>query len=174
MKPETVDQIIGRVRKVMGDAVCGPLVVAADVVALSSSWEAYRPEVGDIPINDYLRRNLGNGKTVGYFQKRANAVKALGEHIRRSWHHESAVWVFQNFTGAEREKARTAVDREWAARNKVPLTPSETVRVVDAALGAARVPRHKSCAKCDAYRKRIAELEAMLAPQSGVELNAAE
>lgn len=38
MKAETVEQIIGRVRKVMSDAVSGPLVVAADVVALSNSW----------------------------------------------------------------------------------------------------------------------------------------
>ena len=142
-------------KKALRENGCGPLVMAAEVVGICRSWKDYEAEADGLSASGWLRRELGFG--LAWFEVRARAVDALGEAIRRTIHHEVAVYVLQSVPEGHRA---TVVEALMGARLKnggVPLTKAKALRIIKEIVG--RSERRRSCARCLELEARIAILE---------------
>jgi hypothetical protein len=122
-------------RKVLSDADRGPLIVAADVVALADRWDDYESEAGGLSITGWLRKNLGAGRGLAWFERRAKAVRVLGEASRRNLNHGVAVWVSENVPPSQFDAAKRVLYHGARAQNGVPLTLGQARPLLIAELG---------------------------------------
>jgi len=123
-------------RKVLSDADRGPLIVAADVVAMAGRWDAYESEAGGMSITGWLRKNLGAGRGLAWFERRAKAVRVLGEASRRNLNHHVAVWVSENVPPTHFDTAKRILYHGARAQNGVPLTLVQARSLLVAELGS--------------------------------------
>ena len=140
----------------------GPLVIAAEVVRFSNEWNVYSDEAGGGSCTSWLRKTLGNGRGLAYFEVRDRAVKKLGESVRRTLHHNVAVWIVNN---APEPTWKACVEALTFSRKKNggnALTMQQARLVLRPILGIQVKPRGVTCARC-------ARLEELLR-ENGVEL----
>lgn len=155
---ENLGEKARRLRAVLGDAACGPLVAATEIRKLHEAWDEYRPEAGGDDCAAWLRKEgLGNG--YDYWRKRAEAVDKIGESCRRTLHHDTAVWLAGKLDGELLKRAHLVLMRAGRAAKR-PLTRAMAVR----ALRAAELVAPATCATC----ARCAELEKQLR-EAGIE-----
>jgi hypothetical protein len=141
-----------RIAKAMGDAARGPLIIAREVVEIADNWESHKAQAGGGTCAAWLTAITGNPKRdEHYFRRREDAVQRIGEHARRCWHHEAAVWACENIGDASAlTKLDRAVMAEKRARGNQPQSVA-TVKRLARALGLSVVkPRAKVCQRCEA------------------------
>lgn len=133
------------------DSVTGPLAIAAEVVAVAKRWdEHYRASAGGASCSSFLTSKLGAGRNLAYFTRRAEAVASLGEHTRRTWDHEAAVWATQA-TRDDLARARMvrAVEAYRVGGNHgVPLSLHQVQAVAETILGEGKPKATRKCARC--------------------------
>lgn len=164
-------EIAKRLKKALSDTACGPLVVAKDVVDLADRWGDYGTDTDGMSVSQWLVKTCGVGKDLRFFARRHEAVERIGEHIRRTWDHDAAVWA----AGAIRDvdhlkRLDEAVVTAMRANGGNPLPESAVVRLAKSVLGQGRKLRsRKPCESCVAkdaeiavLKARVAELEEML------------
>jgi hypothetical protein len=144
-----LDKYLSSWRRALTEGATGPLVIAREVVEISERWDDYREEVGGLTVSAFLRRELGRGRDLAFFRRRARAVERLGEDVRRVLHHEVAVWIDQNFEGEE--SARAAWGLRMATKKDhhgVPFSLAQAKPIVLKLLGrkTEKVPR--TCERC--------------------------
>ena len=144
---ESLTQQIGRWRKEMADGATGPLVIASEVVALSKKWEDLRAQAEGKDLTTWLRAALGPGKGLGYFRKRHEAVKRLGEAIRRTIHHEAAIWLADEVSDLHWPLVKQHCFAAHRKNNKNPVTKAQAIKIVAAVTG--KKPIAKVCSRCE-------------------------
>lgn len=161
-----LDQRASKWRKAMADADTGPLTIAKEVCEVAENWSAWQDQAKDLGANEWLRLTFGEGKSLAFWQRRHEAVQKLGEAVRRTVHHDVAVWIVNSFEAeADRRAAVQAVMKGRKENGDNCLTLVQARRVVTKALSYK--PRHKTCARCTEKGARIAELEAEVARLRG-------
>ena len=146
-----------KIAKDMGDHDRGPLIVARDIVALASNWEAYQAEADGKSCSQWLA-SIGTGgrRDVAWFTRRAEAVSTMGEHSRRIWNHDALVWATNQFRD---EVTLRRLDREVQAASRANgggALSLQQVSLMAKRLGLVATNRRtKTCGRCK-------ELEAAL------------
>lgn len=136
-------------RKALSDSACGPLVVAPEVVAVIDDWDAYKDEVGGVPVAAWLRTVFGSrGVGPRFWRQRANAVDELGEAIRRTLHHEVAIWVMSAVPTEQHTRVKRMLMREAKKQHGVPLSPHQARKRVYEMLGWKPKSKTKECKQC--------------------------
>jgi hypothetical protein len=131
----------------MRSASTGPLVIAGEVLAVVAEWHRYVEEADGMDPNSWLKAKLGAGMDLGYWRRRAEAVRLLGEGVRRTMHHEVAVWIAGGAVPDHRKKdAVSILNEERARRGDVVLTIGPAMLVVRRMLG--REANKQACARC--------------------------
>lgn len=162
-----LSEVAGRIGAVMRSSASGPLIIAADVCRIADGWdsEGYREESGGMTCSQWLMRLCGQRER--FFRDRLRAVERIGEHARRHWDHDAAVWASNAFDDASLERLDRQVRAEQRAAGEVVFSPAQVARVArDLALVKVRV-RERVCGECEAKAQRIAELEAALEKMKG-------
>lgn len=147
-------------RKALAQVDTGPLVLAPEVVELAERWGEFEAEADGLSVNGWLRRELGNGKTLAWFKRRAEAVEKLGEASRRVLHHEVAVYVLQSVPSALWELVVTALAKARLKNGRCALSMKQAERVIREIVGHS--PQKKVCARCLELEAKVAMLEAKL------------
>lgn len=145
-------------KRILGDAARGPLVVATDVVSIANHWDEYAAEAGGLSITGWLKKTLGAGRNLAWFERRAKAVRVLGEAARRNLHHEVAVWVSENVPPAHYDKAKRVLFHAARAQNGNPLTLGQARPLLQKELGRSFSSRGYQSKLGDALA-RIARIE---------------
>lgn len=145
-------------KRILGDAARGPLVVATDVVSIANHWDEYAAEAGGLSFNGWLKKTLGPGRGLAWFECRARAVRNLGEASRRYLHHEVAVWVSGNVSPADYDKAKRVLFHAARAQNGNPLTLAQARPLLQKELGRSFSTRGYQSKLGDALA-RIARIE---------------
>jgi hypothetical protein len=146
---ENLERVGRRLRDVLGNAATGPLVASSDVMRLADEWEdRWKAEAGGIDCTTWLRKTLGAGRSLGWFERRHRAVASLGEAIRRTIHHDVAVWLVQTFPESDWQRAKLTLMRGCRAQNGNPLTLPQARRIVAKTLGVTLGRGAKPCARC--------------------------
>ena len=147
-------------RQALAQVDTGPLILAPKVIALASEWSEYEAEVEGLAINGWLRRELGAGKTLAWFKRRAEAVDKLGESVRRTLHHEVAVRILGTVPENRWAEIVAALQRARLKNGHCALSPKQADKVIRELLG--RAPQVKICARCSALEAEIEALKAKL------------
>lgn len=148
-------------KKSLQNSAQGPLIVAPKVMALAEEWDKHSDSVEGATIDQWLRKIGGEGKGIHWYSRRAKAVSIIGEHARRSWHHEAAVWACEKLSATALRKLeyQLMVDRP----NGPPKNRGETIAVARSLkLWRPARPLNRDCAKCNEMREKIREMEALL------------
>ena len=135
----------------------GPLIIAADVVQLAGEWDDYKREASGLSCTAWLRKTLGRGRGLAWFETRARAVEKLGESVRRTLHHEVAVWTVNN---APPPTWKAIVEALMFARKKNggnALTLVQAKPIARQILGINASPRRVSCMRCAKLEERLRE-----------------
>ncbi len=143
--------IAAKWKRALSDAASGPLIIAAEVLAVAERWDDYKAEAGGSTCPAFLRDRLGAGRDLAFFMRRADAVARLGEHTRRTWDHEAAVWASQ-VTKDDVTRARVvkAVDAYRVEKNNGnPLTLAQVRDVAKPILGRSTAKSARHCERCD-------------------------
>lgn len=146
------------IRAGMASSDTGPLVVSEKVVFICDHWETYKHEAGDMSFRQWLTRELGNrGRNYSFFKRRLRAVEMLGESVRRTLHHEVAVYVSEQVPEAMRARVKSELEKRCMQNNHCPLTKGQALPIIRKMLG--HVARPKECQRCKELETRVAELE---------------
>jgi len=155
--PRLADRIT-RWKAALRSADTGPLVIAEDVLQIAGEWERYRVEARGLDCTSWLRKELGRGRSLAFFERRAHAVKVLGEACRRVLHHDVAVWIAGRVRDPEAvQRVMWALMRATKKQGGNCLTPAQARPIVLATLGIERAPRTIGCARCAELERLLAE-----------------
>lgn len=159
MKPahEPLAKAAERLKRVMADADCGPLIAAVEVLHIVDGWAAYEVEADGKTAKEWVHGVFGTGRGIPYFRRRAAAVETMGEDIRRGWNHEAAVWV--SGLRLDRRKLtllKDAYHREFKRNAGNPLS-LERVRLLAEQVGVYRSPERHGV-ECEGCRRMAAML----------------
>lgn len=132
----------------MTASACGPLVVADEVCKLADDWESggWRAESGGKTCSQWLMSVCNERER--FFRDRKRAVDRIGEHARRTWHHEAAVWASSSFDDEALKFLDTAVRREQRAAGEVIFSRSQVARIARNLDLHPAVHREKTCRRC--------------------------
>ena len=162
---ESLSDRAKRLRKALSDADTGPLVIAAEVVALSTEWPRYEAESGGKSVSHWLKKVLGPGKDLSYFAKRHEAVRILGEASPRTFHHEAALWAANNVVSGLKDAGRRVfLEKCFAAKRSNghnPVTKAQAKRIA-VECGFVQVASRKTCPGCEHLREECDRLRAAL------------
>jgi len=149
----------------------GPLVIASDVMSIAEDWDRFKEEAGGLTFSQWITREMGNKQRgLAFFRKRHEAVQKLGEDIRRTFHHEVAVYVVNSVPETAWFAIKSELRLACIRNSGTPRTMGQARPIINKILG--RVAQQKTCANCDALARRVAELEARLRSEAKVEANA--
>lgn len=163
---ESLKDFSKRVRAALAAGDTGPLVVAADVISVAGDWERHREETGGLSCTSWLRKEFGPGHNLAWFTRRHEAVLSLGESVRRTMHHEVAVWIVDAVPADKHAEVVMAVTIAAKKQHGVPLTPPQARRIVCPLIGKVR-GRKPACIECAKHEREIARLRALLAGLEG-------
>ena len=151
-----------KIKQTSSDEARGPLVVASDIVTVCERWPEYIGETGCKTAAEWLRGLVGAGRGPAFYERRHRAVQRIGEHARRVWHHDAALWAIDRFGD---DVTLKRLDRQVQAETRegggVPLRPLQVKRIARK-LGLTKpVAEKRVCARCDEMAKvlRAAGLE---------------
>lgn len=160
---ESLADRANRLRKPLQDAASGPLVIAGEVMAIIENWADYKDEAGGIEASAWVRQTFGRHVNVPWFARRRAAVQAIGEHARRVWHHEAAVWASEHLSAEELRAVDAAVLRSTKSNGGVPLVRSTVQRLASKQAKVDRIRKApRTCASCAALKARCLLLEEAL------------
>lgn len=154
---EGLQERVSRWRAALAAADTGPLAIAADVVRLADEWKEHEAEAGGVSCTTWLRKTLGKGRSLAWFETRARAVESLGESVRRTLHHEVAVWLVNN---APQPTWKAVVEALMFARKRNggnALTLAQAKPIARQIIGIAASPRRVSCMRCQRLEKQLKE-----------------
>lgn len=154
-------------RKALVDADTGPLCIAIDVVKIVDDWETYRKDAKGLTASAFLRRELGRGRDVAFFRRRARAVTNLGEHIRRKVNHNVAVWIDQNFSGPEATRAVFVVC-SVAKNGNNAFSYAQARPIVLTALNRKTEKQPRECPRCKLLEEEVRLLRDQLEKQGTI------
>jgi hypothetical protein len=137
-----------RWKKVMLDAATGPLIIAGEVVELANEWENHRDGAGGIDCTTWLRTVFGRGKGLGWFRHRHEAVVQLGEAIRRTIHHDVAIWVMNQVPQNLQKKVVKMLTLECRDNGNNPITYQIAIPLIREQTGKAIKQRKRTCKRC--------------------------
>lgn len=107
-------------RAALRDAACGPLIVAQEIIDLGAEWtDEVATALGHRTYTSWLKETLGEHED--YYRRRARAVEVIGEHARRMYHHEAAVYLAGIADDERRSQLDSACRAEWARRRAAPV-----------------------------------------------------
>lgn len=157
---EPLSVVAARIQKALSGSACEPLAVSESVVRLAQNWPAYREEAGGLSASGWLTKTFGLGRKLRWFQDRADAVEALGEASRRTWHHEAAVWAAQNVTDEfSRRRLVDSVNKYRIDKNnRNPLSEEQVVRLAKEIGVWNSRGVGKACAACATKDKAMAAM----------------
>lgn len=144
-------EVQAKIRAAMDNAATGPLIIAADVMAVAESWELYEEEAKGLSCDGWLKKNIGRGRGLAFFARRYRAVKFIGEDARRWLHHDAAVWIAQKVPADQCEAVKDALYRAYA-KDRTVLSPAQTKAIVMPLIGRNAV-RVKTCKRCQMLEK---------------------
>ena len=160
---------LGSIKKLLADGATGPLRAAEGVITLAAEWETKFRVVDELDedFQTFLRRTLGRGRTVRWFQVRKDAVDAFGLRDACLLHHDAAVWLHQRgLSKGDIQRVLLRAVGAYKAQGNNPLTRPQLLRVFVEVMGERpRMP--KSCAGCAERDELIAKLRAELAALKG-------
>lgn len=160
---ETLADKAARLRKPFQDAASGPLIVAGDVMAIVENWSEYKEEAGGIEASSWVRQTFGRQVNIRWFQRRREAVRRIGEHARRTWHHDAAVWAAEHLDEGALRSLDGNVLRSTKSNGGVPLVKSAVQRLAGITQPRAKSLQAKNeCASCQSLEARCVELESVL------------
>lgn len=152
-KLDDLAQKVSRWSAAMRSADTGPLVIAQEVVAVVDSWDVYKHEAGDITAQSWLEAKVFRpGLGTRFWRTRARAVEHLGEAVRRTMHHEAAVWVVESVPEDQRSALVFRVHQE-SKRISAPVPRSTVQRLYRAMAGVK--PKPKTCGECARLRAKM-------------------
>ncbi len=149
-------------RKALQEVDTGPLQLAPKVLVLAAAWDLHLEEAGGLSVNGWIRRELGAGKTLAFFRRRAAAVEKLGESVRRTIHHEGAVRIAGTVPPDKWGVCVFALQRERIKNGHNALSPAQAMPIVWEIVGKSPAPKH--CRRCSVLEAEIAELKAKHEP----------
>lgn len=137
----------------------GPLIIAEEVVNLANDWGDHQKEADGLSVSQWLTRELGNKQTgLAYFKRRHDAVLILGEDIRRTIHHEVAVYVMNNVPDVLRGRVKELLIKGFVNNNHNPLTPQQAKPVIYEVIGKP-LAASKECLRCLELEAEIERLK---------------
>lgn len=154
-RPRLVE-IGARLRKAMSNAATGPLLVAAEVMAISEDWDSYEAEAEGLSCSAWLRKFLGRGHNLAFFEVRARAVEILGEDVRRWMHHDAAKWCANIVPVAHRSTVKAALYAAHKEAGATILSEAQTRPIVMRIIGRGHV-RAKTCTRCQILERLLTE-----------------
>jgi hypothetical protein len=144
----------------MANSDTGPLIIAEKVVSICDTWTDYKEESDGLSFRQWLTRELGNqGRNYGFFKRRLRAIENpnLGESIRRTFHHEVAVYVSEQVPEDMQRAVKDELEKRCIQNNRCPLTPGQAMPIIKSMLG--HEPKRRECKRCKELEAKIAELE---------------
>lgn len=139
------------IRSAMADAARGPLIASLDIIKLADNWDRWRSEADGKSCSQWLVSLLGNKQhNEAFFRRRFAAVKRIGEHSRRCWDHNAAVWASQNIGDdiALRRLDAKVLETSRSA-NEQPQCLSTVKRLArELGLTVATGKKPRACSKC--------------------------
>lgn len=152
---ETLIEKGSRWAKALRDGRTGPLVIAEEVVELTTNWD--KKASNGLEATTWLRRYVG--ERLAFFEERAEAVQILGESIRRHVDHNVAVTVVRYVKSPElRTKIVEQLIKHSIANRGVPLNSSAAKRkVIFPVTGWKKLVDHK-CNRCEQLEAELALL----------------
>lgn len=145
---------IGRWRRALADAATGPLIIAEEIVRMAERWEDFKDAADGLDCSAFLRKHLGKGRGLPFFKERATAVARLGEAVRRTVHHEVAVWASRNIPPDLIEPCKLELMRGAKEQNGNPLTLQQAKTRLREILGK-RTPRKRECERCKELEEQL-------------------
>jgi hypothetical protein len=149
-------------RKQLKDGALGPLLIAQDVVAASEDWDP--KEHDGLTYSGALRRALGEGRDMGFFRSRSQAVKMLGGmRVAHMLDHQAAVWLTRKAQDSKLSLAIREAADAYNRNHRCPLTKKQVITATRSVFGVRVKTRvHEGCALCDSKDKMIEELSVKL------------
>lgn len=144
-----------RWRQSLTDAATGPLIVAKEIVELCQHWERHQEDAGGLTASAFLRRELGGGRDLAFFNRRVQAIAKLGEDIRRFMHHDVAVWVANNFEGEDLLKVKRAIF--FATKRSAPLSLAQSRAIAFKITNQHTEKKPRVCASCEELKELLAK-----------------
>lgn len=143
-------------RKRLNESDAGPVLIALEVMKLSARWESHRVEAGGLSCSTWLRRELGPGRGLPFFRKRAEAVARLGGQFAARLNHGCAVWIYQNVPDQLLSPLMTEISKLYRQQGSVCVTLVQARRVY---YDLAKIrPRKKKCARCELLEAQLRKL----------------
>lgn len=152
-------------KRALTDAATGPLRIASEIVAIAANWDEYKSDAGGLTVSAFLRRELGRGRDLAFFKRRAEAVEKLGDRTVVNWlHHEVAVWIVNNFQeDSKRIRAAFIVAQETKRHNGNPLNLAQAKPILMKAFAIKTQKQPRTCANCIRLEEVNRELRELLA-----------
>ena len=146
-------ELAAKIKRNSSDEARGPLIIAAEVIAAGENWEAHRAEAGGIDFEPWIVSVAGNGRGRSFFARRLAALERIGEHARRWWHHEAALWAAKHIANTDDlRRLNEEILTTTKARGGVPLNKDTVVRIA-VNMGVYTPPgRVKVCSECERLR----------------------
>lgn len=152
-KLDELTQKVSRWSAAMRSADTGPLVIAQEVCGVVDNWDAYKHEAGNLTAHAWLESKVFRpGLGARFWRTRARAVEQLGEAVRRTMHHEGAVWVVESVPEDQRAALVFRVHQE-SKRIAAPVPRSTVQRIYRVMTGAK--PKPKVCGECARLRAKM-------------------
>lgn len=133
------------------NSACGPLLIARSVVELADQWDAYKTEAGGLSCTAWLKEQLGDGKTLGYFRKRVAILDAIGDDMRTAISDEVAVWLFNSYSSdpLKLQRLKVALVRKKRENGGNPATIAMAYKIAEKLFGKTIKPvRPVICPHC--------------------------
>lgn len=169
------------------DGKTGPTRAASRVMRLAIDWEVkYRKQVGGIACTTWLRRRLGRGVNLTFFEKRHLAAEHFGGQRGRAlfMDHSALLWAYSVFKAGDedvkvkddkvkddkqKQKAATnrkafdaGLDARWLENVKQPLSLAQTKLVFEKVVGKAPTRAKAACLNCVALQAEVDRLRALV------------
>lgn len=152
-----LNRIADSLRDRMGKGATEPLGVAQLVVDLACDWTHYQEEAGGLSCSAWLEKVFGKGKNLLWFSRRDDAVKAIGEHARRAWDHDAAVWATSRIKDKRQLKVLDRLVLKSRLKNGGNPLPTSAVQRLAREAGLVSPPKSRTCTRCMMLEQALAK-----------------
>lgn len=146
LKRESLTAMARRWRKALGDAKCGPLLVASEVVNVADSWDQYSAEADGMKCSDWLKK--ATGKYAPFWRGRLCGLEMLGESARRNIHHDVVNYVARHVPPEFVTEVRDLLLTECRANHGHPIEYNVACSKIRPIIGLAGKAPTKLCRRC--------------------------
>ena len=128
----------------------GPLIHAKQVCGLEGMWDRFKRDAGGVSFEKWIRVTCGPEYSARFWRRCNNAVNVLGEHVRRTLHHQVALFIAERLDEANRDGAVTIIGKARRSQNMhlVSLKSAKSLLRKSGHWKPRPVPQKAACLRC--------------------------